>query len=87
MPVYASVHKERSRVYSEPHLDLSLPSTPLDADQSQQQHLQPLGSIYEAPDLLTAAEGPRVLAWKDIEEVSPFVTGYTPHPPLRAEFC
>ena len=70
MPIYAAIHWERSRVYSEPELDLSLPSTPLDADQQQSHLLQPLGSVYETPELLSQEEGPRVLAWKDIEEVS-----------------
>ena len=70
MPIYSVVHKDRNRIYEEPQVDLSLPSTPLDTSQEHDRFLQPLGSIYEAPDLLTQEEGPRVLAWKDIEEVS-----------------
>lgn len=68
--IYATVNKKRNTEYDEPQLDLSLPSTPLDAVQTDGASLQPLPSIYETPAFLAKEEEPLVLTHQDVQEVS-----------------
>ena len=67
--IYAVVGK-KTKIYQDPQLDLSLPTTPLDADQTEATNLKPLPSVYCTPALLAKEEEPLVLTHQDVEEVS-----------------